>query len=313
MQGPGGSSFLNAKAGGSLYFRINNLDQATISDTKINFLNNVGIGLLPTQTPTHKLQVSGQVRANNAVIGSTSIANDDAFCGNFVALDNPGLSAKNYSLKQGPNGGTYVNASTGTTVNLRVNDVDQVVVADYVTTIKNSLIVEPSFLGGVNHFKGQTSFGTEKMAAAFNSQAATVSIDGRLIISDSDAAVKYFANADSENYKDYLLWVQEGIVATDFAITTLSQWPDYVFNKEYKLNSLNEVASFIKTNGHLPTMPSAKEIEKKGFTLSDMTQRTVKTVEELTLHAIEQQTLIDNQAQLIESLAKRLNALEAKQ
>jgi hypothetical protein len=41
-----------------------------------------------------------------------------------------------------------------------------------------------------------------------------------------------------------------------------------------------------------------------GFTLKDMTQRTVKTIEELTLHTIEQQ-------KLIMKLTVRLDALEA--
>lgn len=312
LQGSNGATFLNATAGTTVNFRINNVDQAIVSNTKINFLNNVGIGI-GTATPTHVLQVGGGVRATDAVIINSGT---NAIFGNFNALNNTGGAASNYSLKQGPNGGSYLNASTGANVHLTVNDVPEVIVSATDTKILNNLIVEPGFLGPNNHIAGVTSFGAEKMVG----YGATVSVDGRLIISDSDAPIKNLTTFASENYKDYLLWVQEGIVATDFAITTLSQWPDYVFNKEYKLNTLNEVASFIKENGHLPTMPSAKEIEEKGFTVSDITKRTVKTIEELTLHTIEQQKLIENQAQsiqnqaqLIESLAKRLNALEGKQ
>ncbi|TMN70733.1 hypothetical protein CWB74_23720, partial [Pseudoalteromonas piscicida] len=48
-------------------------------------------------------------------------------------------------------------------------------------------------------------------------------------------------------------------------IVTQNGWPDYVFSKNYKLKPLNEVDQFIKTNNHLPDMPSAKDVEEKGL------------------------------------------------
>ncbi|MEO7044321.1 MAG: hypothetical protein ABI091_03380 [Ferruginibacter sp.] len=42
------------------------------------------------------------------------------------------------------------------------------------------------------------------------------------------------------------------------------QVPDYVFAKDYKLKSLEEVEKYIKENKHLPEIPSAQEIEKNG-------------------------------------------------
>lgn|GEM_PF-5455776 len=67
----------------------------------------------------------------------------------------------------------------------------------------------------------------------------------------------------------------------------------------------------ITTKGYLHTMPSASEIEEKGFTVKDMTQRTVKTIEELTLHTIAQEKQIDAQSVLIIDLMARLASLEA--
>jgi hypothetical protein len=66
-------------------------------------------------------------------------------------------------------------------------------------------------------------------------------------------------------------------------------WPDYVFKKNYKLPSLKETERYIKQNGHLPEMPSAKEIENKGLSLSEMVTMQMKKIEELTLYIIEQQ------------------------
>ena len=59
-------------------------------------------------------------------------------------------------------------------------------------------------------------------------------------------------------------------------------------------------------------MPSAEFIEKNGFTLTDISKRIVKTIEELTLHTINQEKQIESQNILINNLMNRLNALEAK-
>jgi hypothetical protein len=64
-------------------------------------------------------------------------------------------------------------------------------------------------------------------------------------------------------------------------------WPDYVFAKEYKLMPLHEVEQHIKTNGHLPNMPSAAIIEKDGIPMGDIIIRQQEKIEELTLHLIE--------------------------
>lgn len=63
--------------------------------------------------------------------------------------------------------------------------------------------------------------------------------------------------------------------------------PDYVFAKDYKLKSLEEVDSYIKANSHLPEIPSAAEIEKNGLLLAEMNMSLLKKIEELTLYMIE--------------------------
>lgn len=63
--------------------------------------------------------------------------------------------------------------------------------------------------------------------------------------------------------------------------------PDYVFENEYKLKTLEEVEKYIKENKHLPEIPSAKEIEKNGLMLAEMNMALLKKMEELTLYIIE--------------------------
>ncbi len=64
--------------------------------------------------------------------------------------------------------------------------------------------------------------------------------------------------------------------------------PDYVFEKGYKIASLEELESYIKKNKHLPEVPSAKEAENNGIELGEMNKILLKKIEELTLHLIAQ-------------------------
>jgi hypothetical protein len=63
--------------------------------------------------------------------------------------------------------------------------------------------------------------------------------------------------------------------------------PDYVFEKNYKLLSLEEIKSYIDQHKHLPEVPSAKQMEQNGINLSEMNIILLKKVEELTLYVID--------------------------
>jgi hypothetical protein len=133
-----------------------------------------------------------------------------------------------------------------------------------------------------------------------------LTVDGRVYISDDvTSAEEGFGSGYTTNdkYKGFLLWVEEGIVSTDFAVAPLNDWPDYVFGEDYDLPSLTEVEAHIKKNGHLHTIPGADEVREDGFAVKDMTKRMVQTIEELTLHTI-------NQEKQINKLIARLEALE---
>jgi len=83
-------------------------------------------------------------------------------------------------------------------------------------------------------------------------------------------------------------------------------WADFVFQPEYKLPTLAEVEEYIKTNKHLPDVPSAAEVEKGGLDLGEMNKRLLQKVEELTLYLIEQQKQNDLQNKRIADLEHRL-------
>ncbi|QQS04111.1 MAG: hypothetical protein IPK50_17705 [Fibrobacterota bacterium] len=97
---------------------------------------------------------------------------------------------------------------------------------------------------------------------------------------------------------DQGIQVLGNIKLTGTLIAPTKSFPDFVFSPTYKLQPLSETKAFISQNGHLPNVPSAKDVEKTGMDLVQMNQVLLQKVEELTLHAIAQQ--------------ERINALEAR-
>lgn len=97
-----------------------------------------------------------------------------------------------------------------------------------------------------------------------------------------------------------LLAVNGTVTAKKIVVTQdASFWADYVFAPNYKLRSLPAVAEYIKTNGHLPDVPSAADVAKNGVDVSSTQANLLQKIEELTLYAIDQDKKIAAQAQLL--------------
>ncbi|WP_443938794.1 hypothetical protein [Pedobacter sp. MW01-1-1] len=90
------------------------------------------------------------------------------------------------------------------------------------------------------------------------------------------------------------LSVNGNIRAREIKVET-TNWPDYVFEGDYKITSLQDLEKYIKVNKHLPDMPSAKEVESNGLVLGEMNKALLKKVEELTLHLIDLSKRFENQ------------------
>jgi len=95
--------------------------------------------------------------------------------------------------------------------------------------------------------------------------------------------------------------------------------PDYVFADNYNLPTLESIEKFIKSEKHLPEIPSAKEMEANGVELGTMNMLLLKKIEELTLYQIElmkinekQQNEIVLQKESYQQLVNRIETLERK-
>jgi len=117
-------------------------------------------------------------------------------------------------------------------------------------------------------------------------------LNGRLLFGTSNGASVMAINAGNVGIgtatPDAKLTVNGKIHATE-VIVDLAIPADYVFKPTYKLMPLHEVEQFVKTNSHLPEIPSAGEITKNGLSMGEMQNKLLQKVEELTLYVIEQQ------------------------
>jgi Phage T4 tail fibre len=86
---------------------------------------------------------------------------------------------------------------------------------------------------------------------------------------------------------NYKLAVGGDVIAERVVVKLQTSWPDYVFKTGYSLRPLSEVEAFVKTNSHLPDVPSEAEIKEKGIDVEQMNATLLKKVEELTLYLIE--------------------------
>jgi len=89
-------------------------------------------------------------------------------------------------------------------------------------------------------------------------------------------------------------------------IVSQTNWPDYVFDSSYVLPSLPEVEKYITKNKHLPGIPSAKEVNEHGISVGENQALLLKKIEELTLHLIRQDKLLEKQSKQISDLQKKL-------
>jgi len=116
--------------------------------------------------------------------------------------------------------------------------------------------------------------------------------------------VTYFpTTAGGVPLDNYKLFVKGGLLAEEVRVSTT--WADYVFADNYALPSLTEVECFITENGHLPNVPSAKQVEAEGISVGEMAKIQQEKIEELTLYIIQQDKQLKTQQGKIEKLEQQ--------
>jgi hypothetical protein len=303
----------------SLNFYTNSVQRAVIDAS-----GNVGIG---TANPTQKLDVAGNINmAGSAgrrlfmggVGGSTfGVAYDSNYpnYGIFYTEGEPDY------VSISPNG----NATAGV-VNILGNGNVGIGEANPQSklTIKDgnqvlSFLTNQKLMGTWPPlYEGTTMTIQSSGYSAGNLAFATGNTENMRIITNGNVGI-------GTTTPDTKLTVNGNIHAKEVKIDLSIPAPDYVFAKDYKLKSLQEVEDFIKKNNHLPDIPSAAAFEKNGVMLAEMNMGLLKKIEELTLYMIEQKKeieelktennkilKIEQEGESLKSLTEKFNFLEVE-
>ena len=253
-----------------------------------SFLENIGIG---TNTPTSRLHIKG----NNTDITLENINNTPPNESSKViisAANGAGriISDKDFAIfidsnHDQTNEGFYImdnsNCWDSTVVNLmQVNSIGTTI-NNKITVGNNANTVIMGYDGAHNYIESNNS---DLLINYYNQKNVTIckdlSVSGNVNIGNN---VKI--------YNDGKVWASTKIVVAN---SVPGGWGDFVFNKDYKLMSLNELEQYIITEKHLPNIPSAKEIDTDGIDLGNMNNLLLQKVEQLTLYIIEQNKKIEN-------------------
>lgn len=235
---------------------------------------NVGIGIT---NPTSKLDVLGQINSYYVGLGQNDY----------------NTSSKNYVNLGANNHGSLILSS-----NLYVNGNDDLRVANTHATMSGASILMP---GNSRPNQGGIVFFTNQPSPAI-ADSNFSGIAAMLIRGDGNVGISSPSDKLSVNGK---------IRAHEIKVET-ANWPDYVFAKEYQLPTLQETEEYIRTEGHLPGIPSAAEVKANGINLGEMNAKLLQKIEELTLIIIdlnkrteEQSRDLKGQKQLLDHLLNR--------
>jgi hypothetical protein len=312
-----------------LLFTLFGLSQGTIAQNLLSTTGNVGIGTTSPQAPLD-VRFTGASTSSNALgiqsvvlnSNSTSFWGANAFSaeqpvgkvGNFVCL---GLT----STTSNPSG----NVQNATTLSLIHNHTGA-------GTLGEAHVVDGRFI--VNAGDGNVTSAMMYWGSMFvpngGAQTNTITNAYGLYITNFPTNVTnrygvYIQDVAASNYfggtltvgtttvpAGYNLAVNGAAICTRMVVKTFP-WSDYVFQKDYRLPSLDSVALYVKEHRHLSGIPSADDVEKSGVDVGANQALLLKKVEELTLYLIEQNKELAAQKKEIKSMKKKIRELSSHQ
>lgn len=115
----------------------------------------------------------------------------------------------------------------------------------------------------------------------------TVYTNGFKLNVAGDVALKRLCIGGENIPEDCLLAIEGKLICEDIQVTETNKWPDYVFDENYELITIEEMGFFIKKEKHLPEIPSKQSVIKNGISQAELNTLLLKKIEELSLYIIE--------------------------
>jgi hypothetical protein len=228
----------------------------------------VGIG---TTSPAVSLDVVGR-----GVFGTGTFSRSSY--GNTLSLYNAATTNTSLFLWQAGTGSAHIGMASGESLLRIVNST-----SDGSLTNSAAIVLDAT---------GKVGIGTTSPAA-------------KLDIQPSDSLALVVRNGSGNSNVQFYVKANGYMIARDIQVKTGTIFPDYVFEKDYQLASLDEIEKYINEHKHLPDVPSANEIENSGLNVAEMDATLLKKIEELTLYVIELKKQNEAQQTEIELLKEK--------
>ena len=145
-------------------------------------------------------------------------------------------------------------------------------------------------------------------------QQLVTNADGSITLLENEEKKAVYITKDGhvgigkKNPKDKL--EVNGQIHAKSAKLDLKEWADYVFEDGYDLVRLREIERYINTHGHLPEVPTTKEVQENGIELGQMNVLLLKKIEELTLHLIEKEHQVQKLQEQYDALQSKISSIE---
>jgi hypothetical protein len=271
------------------------------SNTKFQISEGVDAGVATNQSGYLMI---GTSNGENVVFDNNEILarNNGAAATLFLARDGSKVQLGNGTEASG----TKLHITSGNDVGLTDNLSGYVMMGSQagLNMIADNNEIQVRNNGAASHLYVQNSGGSVYIgdATGFTSDHR-LGVDGNTVIT---GALRVGTTVTPAGYK---LAVDGRVICTEVMVRLVNNWPDYVFQHNYKLAPLGEVESFIEKNKHLPGIPSAAKLEKEGLSLGEMQKLQMQKIEELTLYIID----INRQLQTVKQENQQLKAKLALQ
>ncbi|MFH6982779.1 myosin/kinesin family protein [Marinoscillum luteum] len=137
-----------------------------------------------------------------------------------------------------------------------------------------------------------------------------IETNGGVLYNKAASGYNWYINTNADQGTSAIMMLNSSELVVDGKIRSeevkveIINGPDYVFEPDYELRTLEETKEFITENKHLPEIPSAKEMEANGVDLGDMNMRLLKKIEELTLYQIQLMEEMEGMKKELQELKK---------
>ncbi len=273
--------------------------------SNIPLLGNIGIGITPSSSSAYKIEVNGAGRfsgnlligdplgarteintsTNHKIYAPTNIKTIDLDGnyqgGGFVGVYRADVATtavtmqasvnnKRYFLKVGKFTDSGVNADGAKLISILDTGDTEALTGLQLNTTNSAVVIGSTILYEKNKGYGLINKFKTKLENDVFVETGNIGIGTDSFLDGTDI---------------YRLSVDGKVRA--HAVKVYTDWADFVFEKEYKLPTLDEVENYINDNGHLKGIPSAEEVEKNGIELGEMNKLLLQKIEELTLYVID--------------------------